>query len=88
MTKQGQRKTPRRARSIKTRRDFEGAALVVNRLAGNSEPDTAAETRLKQLLRELDKLDLPQDDTDADLSSDDDYPKPGRRWSDESSERD
>ena len=88
MTKQSQRKTPRRVRSIKTRRDFDGVAVVVSGLAGKSEPDTAAEVRLQQLLKELDKLDLPQDDIDGDLSADDDYPKPGRRWSDESSERD
>ena len=87
MTKQGRSKTRRRVRSIKTRRDFEGAAAVVKRLAEKSEPDTSAELRLQLLLKELDKFDQPEDDADADLSVGDDYPGPGRRWSDDTSER-
>lgn len=75
------------ARSIRTKRDFEGAAAAAKRLAGQSERDTAAELRLQRLLKELDKFDLPEDELDADLSLDD-YPGPGRRWSDETSERD
>jgi len=83
MTKQGRTKTRHRARSIKTKRDFEGASAVVKRLAEKPEPDTAAELRLQLLLKELDKFDQPEDDADTDLSIGDDYPGPGRRWSDE-----
>ena len=87
MTKQGGNKTHHRVRSIKTKRDFEGAAAVVKRLADKSKTDAAAELRLQLLLKELDKFDPPEDDADANLSVGDDYPRPGRRWSDETSER-
>lgn len=86
MKKQGRKKNEHRVRSIKSKRDFEGAAAVVKRLADKSEPDAAAELRLQLLLKELDKFDQPEDDADADLSVDD-YSRPGRRWSDEPSER-
>jgi len=39
------------------------------------------------MLKELDKFDQPEHDADADLSVDDDFPGPGRRWSDEAFER-
>lgn len=87
MTKQGQNKTQHYVRPIKTKRDFESATAVVKRLADKSERDAAAESRLQLMLKELDKFDPPEDNADADLSVDDDYPGPGRRWSDESSDR-
>jgi len=87
MTKQGRKKTQHRVRPIKTKRDFEGVTVVVKRLADKSERDAAAELRLQLLLKELDKFDPPEDDADAILSVDDDYPRPKRRWSDETSER-
>jgi hypothetical protein len=74
-------------RPIKTRRNFEGATTVVKGLADKSERNAAAEQRLQLMLKELDKLDQPEDDADANLSVDDDYPRPGQRWSDETSKR-
>ena len=87
MTKQGRIKTQHCVRPIKTKRDFERVTAVVKRLADKSEWDTAAELRLQLMLKELDKFDPPEDDADADLSVDDDYPRSGRRWSDETSDR-
>ena len=86
MTKQARKKTQRPVRPIKTKRDLAGVTVVVERLAEKSEKDDAAELRLQLLIKELDKVDEPGDDEDADLSADDDYPRPGRRWSDETSE--
>jgi hypothetical protein len=85
MTRQVRNKTQHRARSIRTKRDFEGASSVVKQLAEQSEPDTAAEARLQLLLKELDKFDQPEDEADTDLSVGNDYPGPRRRWSDENS---
>lgn len=87
MTTQGRKKTQRPARPIKTKRDFAGVTAVVERLAEQSERDAAAELRLQLLLKELDKREQPEDDMDSDFSADDDCPRPGRRWSDETSER-
>ena len=86
MTKQSKERLPKFARPIKTKRDFESATDVVKRLAERSERDAAAELRLQRMLKELDKFDQPEDDAEADISVDD-YPRPGRRWSDETSER-
>lgn len=87
MTKQGQKKTERGVRPIKTKRDFESVTAVVKRLADKPERDAAAELRLQLMLKELDKFDPPEDDADADLSAGDDYPIAGRRWSDETPDR-
>lgn len=87
MTKQGHRKTPHRARSIKTKRDFEGATAAAKRLKAKAERDDAAEIRLQGLLHELDKFDETIDDEDGDGSADYDYPGPARRWSDSTSDR-
>jgi hypothetical protein len=87
MTKQGRAKTRRYVRPIRNKRDFESVTAVVERLADKSERDAGAEMRLQLMLKELDKFDQPEDDADEDLSVDDDYPMPGRRWSDETSER-
>ena len=87
MTKQGRKKTQHCVRPIKTERDLESVTAVVKRLADKSEGDAVAELRLQLMLKEPDKFDQPEDDADSDLSVDDDYPRPGRRWSDETSER-
>ena len=87
MTKQGEKKTQRCVRPIKTKRDFESVTAAVKRLADKSERDAAAELRLQLMLKELDKFDPPEEDADADISVDDDYPRPGQRWSDETSDR-
>ena len=81
MTRHDAKKATHRVRSIKTKRDFEGASAAAKRLADEAARDQAAEVRLQLLLKELDKFDTPEDDEDADSSSDYDYPGPGRRWS-------
>ena len=88
MTKQDGKKATHRVRSIKTKRDFEGASAAAKRLADEAARDQAAEVRLQLLLKELDKFDTPEDEDEADASGDYDYPGPGRRWSDGGSERD
>ena len=72
------------ARSIKTRRDYQGARSLANKLREQS-AETEAERRLQALLQEIEKFD--DDDgieDDADLPEDMDS-LPRRRWSDESS---
>jgi len=81
------RKTQHGARSIKTKRDFEGAAAAAKRLSDQAERDLAAEARLQLLLKELDKFDTPEDEDDSESSGSYDYPGPGRRWSDGTSDR-
>jgi len=87
MTKQDRKQTQHCVRPIKTKRDFEGVTAVVNRLADKSDRDAAAEQRLQLMLKELVKFDQPEDDANENLSVDYDYPRPGQRWSDETSER-
>ncbi len=87
MTKPERKEAPR-ARSIKTKRDFEAAATVVKSLKAKAAQDSAAELRLQHLLGELDKFEEPADEDDLYDSSDDGYSSSGRRWSDSLSERD
>lgn len=73
------------ARPIGNRRDFESASALAKRMSGLTERDSAAETRLKSLLRELDKYDETEED-EADAAQDDydsDSAEPRRRWSDD-----
>ncbi len=86
MARQDRKKTRHPVRPIKTKRDFAGVTAVVERLSEKSGIDDAAELRLQLLLKELDKADPTTEDDDADFSADDDYPRPGRRWSDEVSD--
>lgn len=86
MTGRGRRQASGRARAIKSKRDFQGASAAVKHLSDQSSRDSAAELRLQSLLREMDKFDDPVDDASADLSVDDSYPGPQRRWSDESTD--
>lgn len=80
MVKRVRRKS---ARPIGNRRDFEGASALVKQLSDENERDSAAELRLKSLLRELDKYDDAEED-EADSGADDyDASAPRRRWSDE-----
>jgi hypothetical protein len=73
----------RPARPIGNRRDFEGASAVAKRMSGETERDSAAELRLKSLLRELEKYDETEED-EGDGSQDDyDSSGPRRRWSDD-----
>ena len=85
MTKRDRRRANGPARPIKTKRDYEGASTVVKRLSAKTGRDSAAELRLKLLLRELDKFDDPEEYTSADLPEDYNYSGPRRRWSDDAS---
>lgn len=80
MTKRDRRKP---ARPIRTKRDYAGASAVVKRMSGQAGRKSAAELRLQSLLRELDRFDDPEDDTNADSTEEHDYSGPRRRWSDD-----
>jgi len=75
------------ARSIKTKRDYHGAASVANKTRQQSEQEPDAERRLQALLREIEKFDDTQDEDDAfgDAAEDADS-LPRRRWSDDLSD--
>ena len=75
------------ARPIKTKKDYSGAASVVEKIADQQDRENAAEKRLQSLLKEMEKFDGDGDDAD-DESSDGDYAGPRRRWSDESTDTD
>jgi hypothetical protein len=83
MNKPARRKAPERVRPIKTKRDFEGASGVVKKLSGQGDRDSTAEIRLKALLRELDKFEDAQEDSDDEPPEDIEYSGPRRRWSDD-----
>jgi len=71
------------ARSIRTKRDYQGAAAAAGKLRARSERETDEERRLQALLREIEKVD-GEDMLDDDLDPADgmeDFPR--RRWSDE-----
>ena len=74
------------ARPIGNRRDFDGASALAKRMSAENERDSAAEVRLKSLLRELDKYDEETEEDEADAAQDDydaDSTGPRRRWSDD-----
>jgi len=75
-----------RARPIKTKRDYKGAAAVVKQLSGQAGRDSAAELRLQSLLQEMDKFEEIEEEASADLPEEYDYPGPRRRWSDDGSD--
>ena len=72
-----------RARPIKTRRDYKGAADVVKHLSGQAQRDSTAELRLQALLQEMDRFEEIEEEASADSPEDYDYPGPRRRWSDD-----
>jgi hypothetical protein len=80
------RKHNGRARPIKTKRDYKGAAAVVKQLSGQAGRDSAAELRLQSLLQEMDKFEEIEEEASADLPEEYDYPGPRRRWSDDGSD--
>jgi hypothetical protein len=86
MSNRDRGKTNGRARPIKTKRDYKGAAAVVKRLSGEAGRDSAAELRLQALLQEMDKFEEFEEDAGADLPEDYDHPGPRRRWSDDGSD--
>jgi len=83
MNKPARKKAHDRVRPIKTKRDFEGASGVVKKLSGQGDRDSTAEIRLQALLRELDKFEDAQEDSDVEGPEDIEYSGPRRRWSDD-----
>jgi hypothetical protein len=75
------------ARPIKTRKDYSGAASVVEKITEQPARETGAEKRLQSLLKEMEKFDGDADDPDEE-TSDGGYAGPLRRWSDESTDID
>lgn len=73
-------------RPIKTKKDYSGAASVVEKIAGQPERETVAEKRLQSLLKEMEKFD-DEDDAEEGMSEGG-YEGPLRRWSDESTDPD
>jgi hypothetical protein len=74
-------------RPIKTKKDYSGAASVIEKIAGQPDRETVAEKRLQSLLKEMEKFD-DEDDDSADPTSEGGYAGPLRRWSDESTDTD
>jgi hypothetical protein len=74
-------------RPIKTKKDYSGAASVIEKFAGQPDRETVAEKRLQSLLKEMEKFD-DEDDDSADANSEGGYAGPLRRWSDESTDTD
>ena len=83
MNKPARKKAHDRVRPIKTKRDFEGASGVVKKLSGQGDRDSTAEIRLQALLRELDKFEDAQEDSDDEGPEGIEYSGPRRRWSDD-----
>ena len=75
------------ARPIKTKKDYSGAASVLEKIAGQPDLETIAEKRLQSLLKEMEKFDGDEDDSEEGMSEDG-YAGPLRRWSDESTDSD
>lgn len=83
MTKPIRKRASAPARPIKTKRDYEAAAAVVKKMSGETVRDSAAEVRLQSLLRELEKFDDMEDETNMDLPEEYSDSGPRRRWSDD-----
>jgi len=79
------RKANGAARPIRTRRDYKGAAKIVDNISSQADRESAAEKRLQSLIKEMEKFD-GEEDEDSDLSAG--YSGPRRRWSDDSSDTD
>lgn len=74
-------------RPIKTKRDFERALTVTQKLLAQPKRDTAAELRLKALLEEMDRFEsVAEEEMDEDYSDTSQYGGVRRRWSDEGGE--
>lgn len=74
-------------RPIKTKKDYSGAASVVDKISGQPGRETIAEKRLQSLLKEMEKFDGDGDESDEEMA-DGGYAGPLRRWSDESTDTD
>ncbi len=84
MSKRHPKRPNGHVRPIRTKRDFDGASAIVKTLSTRSDRDSLAERRMLALLHELDRFDEIVDEADAESASEEDYPGPRRRWSDES----
>ena len=74
-------------RPIKTKKDYSGAASVVEKIAGQPERESVAEKRLQSLLKEMEKFDDDEDDAEEGLGEGG-YEGPMRRWSDDTTDPD
>lgn len=71
------------ARTIKNKRDYQGATAVASKLREQGERESAAERRLQALLHEIEKFDGEgMEEDDADFAEDVEA-IPRRRWSDD-----
>ena len=86
MTRANASKSNGAARPIKTKKDYSGAATLVERMGGEPARETAAEKRLQSLLKEMEKFDGDGEEDDENAESG--YAGPRRRWSDESGDPD
>ena len=86
MTRGSASKQDGAARPIKTKKDYSGAATLVEKMSGEPARETAAEKRLQSLLKEMEKFDGDGDEDDDNAESG--YAGPRRRWSDESGDTD
>ncbi len=82
MTRGSTRKLNGAARPIKNKKDYSGAASVIEKMAVQPDRETVAEKRLQSLLKEMEQFDGDADEAEQD-PSDDDYAGPLRRWSDD-----
>ena len=83
MTRGSTRKVNGIARPIKTKKDYSGAASVIEKITEQPERETVAEKRLQSLLKAMEKFDEEAEEADEE-SSGSGYAGPLRRWSDES----
>ena len=86
MTRANASKSNGTARPIKTKKDYSGAATLIEQMAGEPARETAAEKRLQSLLKEMEKFDGDGEEDDENAESG--YAGPRRRWSDESGDPD
>ena len=75
------------ARPIKTKKDYSGAASLLEKISGEPDRETVAEKRLQSLLKEMEKFDGDGEEPDEEIT-DGGYAGPRRRWSDESTDTD
>jgi hypothetical protein len=80
------KRSPGITRPIKTKRDFERALTVTQRLLAQPNRETAAELRLQALLKEMDRfeeVDHVDEGAGDDFADDSLHGGSRRRWSDE-----
>ncbi len=75
--------TKKLARAIKTRQDYKGAVLVARDILTQPGRESAEESRLQALIREMERFDFQNgDEESADVpEASNNFPR--RRWSDD-----